>query len=96
MALFGKLFEGDSNDESPLSDDEAVTASNFKVVMKYPDGTSENEDELFDTQEEANDAGMYAVSCYAQGGEVLNMSNPGDYPLGDGAADFEVIEIFEN
>lgn len=95
MGLFDKLFGGDSKDES-LPDDEAVTASKFKVVMKYPDGTSEDEDELFDTQEEANETGMYAVSCYAQGGEVLNMSNPGDYPLDDGVADFEVIEVFEN
>lgn len=94
MGLFGKLFGGVSN-EGTFSEDETAAPSKFKVVIKYPGGTSEEEDELFDTEEAANEAGMYAISCVAQGSEILNMSNPGDYPLNDEAADFEVIEVFE-
>lgn len=65
----------------------------YKVVMKYPDGTTEEDDEVFESASEANDYGMYMVSCYSQGGEILHMSNPGDYPLSDDDADFQVIEI---
>ena len=92
MGLFGKLFGGTGNEE-PFSDDEAVAGRKFKVVIKYPDGTSEDEDELFDSAEAANEAGLYAVSCYSRGGEVLNMSNPGDYPLDNKTADYDVVEV---
>ena len=52
----------------------------YKVVMHYPDGTEE--------------AGSYGCSCYREGGEILNLSNPGDYPLDeDDDCDFEVIEV---
>lgn len=66
----------------------------YKVVMKYPDGTTDPDDEVFQSESEADDHGLYLVSCYNQGGEVLHMSNPGDYPLvEDDDADFEVIEV---
>ncbi len=66
----------------------------FKVVMKYSGGTTEPDEEVFETESEANEHGSYLVSCYAEGGEVLHMSNPGDYPLAeDDVADFEVIEV---
>ena len=67
----------------------------YKVVLHYSDGTSEEEDELHDTWEQANEAGLYSCSCYALGGEILNMSNPGNYPLeevGD-SCEFEIIEV---
>ena len=66
----------------------------FKVIMKYSDGSTEEEDEVFDTEEEANEFGLVQVSNYQTGGEVLHLSNPGDYPLDeDDEADFEVIEV---
>ncbi len=36
-----------------------------------------------------------AVSNYVAGGEVLHLSNPGDYPLNedDADVDFNVIEV---
>ena len=67
----------------------------YKVVMQYPDGTEEEDDEVFEAEAEADEHGLYMVSCYAQGGEILHMSNPGDYPLSDEEADFEVIEVDE-
>lgn len=66
----------------------------FQIVMKYSDGTTEEDDELFETAEEANQYGLTQVSNYRTGGEVLHESNPGDHPLdADDAADFQVIEV---
>ena len=52
----------------------------FKVVRKYSDGTVEEDDEVFDTEGEANEYGLVQASHYQTGGEILNLSNPGDYP----------------
>ncbi|WP_344068003.1 hypothetical protein [Nostocoides vanveenii] len=65
----------------------------FKVVMQYPDGTSEDEDELFETEAEAEAYGLEQCNNYVVGGEVLHLSNPGDYPLNDDEVDFEVVEV---
>ena len=65
----------------------------FKVVMCYSNGTREEDDELFDTESAAEEYGMYLCSCYHQGATILNLSNPGDYPLDDDDdIDFEIIE----
>ena len=66
----------------------------YQVEMQYSDGTTELDDEVFDTEQEAEEHGLYLCSCYSLGGEILNMSNPGDYPLDeDDDVDFEVIEV---
>ena len=67
----------------------------YKVLMHYPDGTEEEEDELYDSEEAAEEAGCYGCSCYSTGAEILSMSNPGDYPLDDEECDFEIIEVDE-
>ncbi len=62
--------------------------------MHFPDGTSEEDDSVFDTTEAADEYGLYMCSCYKEGGEILNMSNPGDYPLDeDDEMDYEIVEI---
>jgi hypothetical protein len=67
----------------------------YKVKMQYPDGTTEEEDEVFETREEADAYGLIQCSDYKAGGEVLHLSNPGDYPPPDevGSAHFEIIEV---
>lgn len=60
--------------------------------MKYPDGTEDEMEETFDNYDEAAEMGAYYCSCYKQGGEILNMSNPGDYPLEEDDCDYEIIE----
>ena len=66
----------------------------YKVVMQYSDGTTEEYDDLYDTEEDAKEAGDENCSCYHQGGVILNMSNPGDYPLDeDDWIDYEIIEV---
>lgn len=69
----------------------------YRVVYHYPDGEEGYEEDLFDTEEEAREAGDYGCSCYALGAEILNMSNPGDYPLdgSEGMCEFDVVEVDE-
>lgn len=66
----------------------------YKIVMQYPDGTNEEEDSIFDTKEDAEEYAHYLVGCSQEGAEILNLSNPGDYPLDDDEdPDFEIVEI---
>ncbi len=65
----------------------------YRVVMQYSDGSTEEDDEVFETEDEANEHGLYMVSCTSLGGEILHMSNPGDYPLSNEEVDFEIIEV---
>ena len=65
--------------ESDMDDSERK----FKLLMKYPDGTIEEEDELFDSEEAAEEYGEYMMACSREGAETLFLSNPGDYPLED-------------
>lgn len=66
----------------------------YKIVMQYPDGTNEEQDEVFDTEEDAEQYALYLVSCSGEGTEILNLSNPVDYPLDDyEEPDFEIIDI---
>ena len=62
--------------------------SKFRILM-----FGELEDEVFDTEEEAEEYAGYLVGCSRLGAETLNMSNPGDYPLDDYEdPDYEIIE----
>lgn len=56
----------------------------------------EPEDEIFDTEEDAEEYALYLSSCAREGAEILHMSNPGDYDEDDYEADFEIIEIDED
>lgn len=55
----------------------------------------EFEDEIFDTEEEAEEYALYLSSCIKEGAEILHMSNPGDYDADDYDNDYEIIEIDE-
>ena len=67
----------------------------YKIVYHYSSGEVEEADGLYDTEERAEEEGLYGLSCYKEGGEILNMSNPGDYPWDEDEDDtyFEVIEV---
>lgn len=68
----------------------------FKIKLMYSDGNTEELDGVFDTEDEAEEYALEAISEYHSGGETLNMSNPGDYPLDkEDDVDYEVIEIDE-
>ena len=53
--------------------------------------------DIYDSKEAAYDGAVYAISCCQEGAEILNMSNPGDYPLDDNDCDpdIEIVEVDE-
>ena len=65
----------------------------FKVVTIGSDGTRQEDDDVFETEAEAEQHGQQMCSDYSQGMEVLHMHNPGDYPDPDDEIDYEVIEV---
>lgn len=63
----------------------------YKVIF---DG--EEEDEIFNSKEEAEEYALYLCSCTNSGAEILHMSNPGDYDYDEDSfedPDYEIIEI---
>ena len=62
----------------------------YKVVF---DG--EEDDEIFDTYEQAEEHALYLCSCTRQGAETLNMSNPGDYEYDEENWENPEYEIIE-
>ena len=66
----------------------------FKVVINYQNGDTDELDELFDSYEEAEREALEYISNWHTGGEVLELSNPGDYPYNpDDEPDFDIIEV---
>ncbi|MBQ6213448.1 MAG: hypothetical protein IJJ57_11220 [Ruminococcus sp.] len=71
----------------------------YKIIYHWTDGTEDEDDnygEYWDSEAEANEAGLYGLSCAKQGGMILEMSNPGDYPFDESDYEddwFEVVEI---
>lgn len=54
----------------------------------------DEQDEVFETYDEADEYALYLVSCYHTGAEILEMSNPGDYPYDpDDEPEYEIIEV---
>ena len=53
------------------------------------------EDEIFDTEEDAQEHASYLASCARLGAEILHMSNPGDYDVDDYDDDYEIVETDE-
>lgn len=58
----------------------------YKIVW----ANGEEEDDVFDTEEEADEYAVYLQGCARQGAEILNMSNPGDYDYDE--ENFEDLE----
>lgn len=60
----------------------------YKVLFN-----GELEDEVFDTEKDAEEYALYLCSCTREGAEILHMSNPGDYDEDDYDDDYEIVEI---
>lgn len=63
----------------------------YKVIF---DG--EEEDEVFETEAEAEEYALYLCSCTRDGAETLHMSNPGDYDYDEEVyedPEYEIVEI---
>ncbi len=56
----------------------------------------EMEDDIFDSYEKAEEYAGYLRGCESVGAEMLELSNPGDYPMDlFEASEYEIIEIDE-
>lgn len=65
--------------------------SKYKIIF---DG--EEEDDIFDTEEDAEEYADYLVSCTREGAEILHMSNPGDYDYDEDdfeGPEYEIVEV---
>ena len=54
------------------------------------------EDEIFDTERDAEEHALYLQSCQRLGAELLHMHNPGDYEYDEDEFepdDYEIIEV---
>lgn len=61
----------------------------YKIIFE-----GEEEDEIFDTYKEAEEYALYLISCYHEGGEIMELSNPGDYPYDpDDEPEYEIVEV---
>lgn len=67
--------------------------SKFKVIINFQNGDTEELDELFNSYKEAEEEALEYISNWHAGGEVLLLSNPGDYPYdpNDGP-DYDIFE----
>lgn len=63
----------------------------FKIIF---DG--EEQDETFDTEEDAEEYALYLRSCTRTGAETLHWSNPGDYDYDEDTFEDPEYEIVED
>ena len=72
--------------------------SKYKIIYHWSDGTDDEDDnygEYYGSEEEAYEAGMYGLSCAKLGGEILEMSNPGDYPYDESDYEDDSFDVEE-
>lgn len=70
----------------------------YQILFHWPNGEVEEDNnfgKFYDTEDEAIAAGEYGLNCYAEGGEILEMSNPGDYPCDENESQESTFEIQE-
>ena len=65
----------------------------YQVIIHWGDGEDYIEEETYDSEQEAEERAWYLLSCAKTGNEILHMSNPGDNPLGDDEASYEIVEL---
>lgn len=71
-----------------MSRKEAYGIAKYKIIFE-----GEEVDDVFDTYETADEYALYLVSCYHIGGEIIEMSNPGDYPYDpDDEPEYQIVE----
>ena len=70
----------------------------YKIIYHWTDGTDDEDDnygEYYNSEEEAEEAGEYGLSCCKLGGQIFEMSNPGDYPFNESDYENDTFEIVE-
>ena len=72
--------------------------SKYMLIYHWSDGTTTEDDnygQFWDSEEDAKEDGDYGLSCARQGGEIMEMSNPGDYPFNESDYDDNYYDIVE-
>lgn len=60
----------------------------YKIIFN-----GEEQDEVFNTYDAASNAANNMVAEYHEGGEILELSNPGDYPYDPTVEpEYEIVE----
>ena len=67
-----------------------MTMAKYKVEFN-----GELEDEVFNSEEDAEEYALYLCSCTRTGAEILHMSNPGDYDYDEDSFEYSEYEIIE-
>ena len=70
--------------------------SKYAVTIHFPDGDHDLYGERFSSYREAQEAALEAIGAWNTGSEILNMSNPGDYPYDENDmddVDFDIDEV---
>ena len=68
-----------------------------KYKIFWPE-SDEYEDEEFDSYDEAEEMAVYYSGCARLGAEMLNLSNPGDYPYDADdfdEPDYEIVKVVD-
>ncbi len=65
----------------------------YTYILYYPDGESDMAEETFNTEKAAEEAALYACSCFTLGGEIMGMMGDRDEDIIEGECDFEIIEV---
>lgn len=63
----------------------------YKIIFD-----DEEQDEVFDTENAAEEYALYLRSCTREGAEILHLSNPGDYDYDEEdfeSPEYEIVEI---
>lgn len=62
--------------------------STFRILFN-----GEYEDDVFNTESEAEEYACYLCNCSEEGASILHMNNPGDYDEDDYDCDYEIVEF---
>lgn len=92
--LASQSTDEDNTDNFAITNGDKEEETNmvkYKIIL---DG--EEQDEVFSTEEDAEEYALYLCGCSREGAEILHLSNPGDYDYDEDEfeyPDYEIIEV---
>lgn len=81
------------------NNEEVTLMAKYKIIYHWTNGSESEDDnyeEYYSSESDAEEAALYGLSCAREGGKILEMSNPGDYPYDESDYEndsFEIIEV---
>lgn len=65
----------------------------YTYKLLYPNGEEDLSEEIFDTEQEAEDAALYDCSCFRTGGEIMALMGDRDEDIIEGDCEYEIIDL---